>query len=278
MAQSEYKCVYAYRACKILQDFLVANRVTGRVLLPANVCTDVNDTIVAAGAIPVFADIDRITLCLDEQVMMDQAPKMDAIIFVHTYGVEIELTPVFQKLKALNSRVLIIDDKCLCWPSFSADCTTEADLVLYSTGAKKQLDLGGGGYGIVRSRLAKLMGHSEKTLSSPELLRLKTGDYQELIERRERVYRIYRDNLPYSIQLPKQFQQWRFNIWVDNKDEILNALFTEGLFASGHYKSLYPDCYNAIQLHEHVINLFEDHFYTEEQARQTCEVINRYIP
>lgn len=115
-----------------LQDFLVSNIVTGRVLLPANVCIDVNDMIVAAGAIPVFADIDRITLCLEEQVMMEQVPKMDAIVFVHTYyGEENDLTPVFRKLKALNSRVLIIDDKCLCWPFFSADFTTEADLVLY---------------------------------------------------------------------------------------------------------------------------------------------------
>ena len=112
----------------------------------------------------------------------------------------------------------------------------------------------------------------------------KTGDammaYMKkdaMIPHKEKLNAIYRDMLPVTIQLPAQYQHWRFNILTGKKDEILKALFAEGLFASSHYMSLSNGCMIAQNLHEHVLNLFNDQYYTEEQAVKTCEIINSII-
>ena len=92
---------------------------------------------------------------------------------------------------------------------------------------------------------------------------------------RERLNKIYRENLPQCIQFEEKYQHWRFNIMVENKDEILKALFDNGLFASGHYKSQSNNCSTAKYLSERVINLFNDFYYTEEKAIRTCEIIRK---
>ena len=100
---------------------------------------------------------------------------------------------------------------------------------------------------------------------------------QKATAHRQRLNKIYSTALPTTIQLDEKYQNWRFNIIVENKDEILKALFDAGLFASNHYKPQTTDCPNAQYLYEHVINLFNDFYYTEEQARKTCEIINRMV-
>ena len=37
-----------------------------------------------------------------------------------------------------------------------------------------------------------------------------------------------------GIQLNNIYQNWRFNILVENKEEVLNAIFEKGLFASNN--------------------------------------------
>ena len=67
-------------------------------------------------------------------------------------------------------------------------------------------------------------------------------------------------------------------ILVENKYEILNALFAEGLFASSHYKALGNEPTPiASNLANHVINLFNDEYFTEEQTIKTCEIINELL-
>jgi hypothetical protein len=74
------------------------------------------------------------------------------------------------------------------------------------------------------------------------------------------------------------FQTWRFNISVKNKQRILDRIFSANLFASSHYASL-ADIMGEDQapcaegLAESVINLFNDHHFTPEQAEQTCKII-----
>ena len=98
-----------------------------------------------------------------------------------------------------------------------------------------------------------------------------------MIAHKEKLNAVYRKMLPSAIQLPDAYQHWRFNILTDKKNEILKALFAEGLFASSHYKSLSKDCLIARNLHEHVLNLFNDQYFTAEQAIRTCEIINAFL-
>jgi hypothetical protein len=81
-----------------------------------------------------------------------------------------------------------------------------------------------------------------------------------------------------EIQLPAEFQTWRFNIRVKNKQPSLEKIFSAGLFASSHYASLADimgeqkaPC--AENLAKSVINLFNDHHFTSDQAEQVCKII-----
>ena len=103
-------------------------------------------------------------------------------------------------------------------------------------------------------------------------------------EYRQMINDIYTNNLPSEIQLPSNYQKWRFNVKVNPllKQPIINRLFHEGLFASSHYHSanilfddeLFP---NSNKLFDEIINLFNDYNYTKAMAMKTCKIINSVL-
>lgn len=98
------------------------------------------------------------------------------------------------------------------------------------------------------------------------------------LSHRASLNQVYAGMLPLEIQLPAPFQSWRFNIRVRDKRRVLEAIFRSGLFASSHYASLagIVDDGKAPQaeaLAETVINLFNDHHFTSDQAEQVCRII-----
>ena len=273
--------VAAYRANKILFNFLQSNNLRGTILLPANICHDVVEMLKYAGNKLQYIDIDPHSLIMDWTQMMSHVKDACAILCVHTYGVEEDYTEKFNAIRALNPDIAIIDDQCLCFPDLSL-IESSADLVLYSTGSKKQVDLGKGGIGYVASRwqyddvdiLGEApLGNEEWMLDEVAVLRRMDA----IMKHKDCLNKIYRYNLPTNIQLPEKYQHWRFNILVPDKDAILKAIFDAGLFASNHYASLSEDCQVASNLHRYVINLFNDSYFTETQAKQVCEIINRYV-
>ena len=141
------------RACKIIYNFIKSNNITGKVLLPANVCHDVVDTILYAGLSVQFIDISLDTYCMDEELICRYIDDASVLLYVHTYGVEKNFIQIFNKFYALNPNLIVIDDKCLCMPCFHND-EINADLELYSTGEKKQVDLGGGGFAYIADKWA----------------------------------------------------------------------------------------------------------------------------
>jgi hypothetical protein len=81
-----------------------------------------------------------------------------------------------------------------------------------------------------------------------------------------------------------KFQEWRFNILVDPgiKEKILNGLFENKLFAGSHYSSLshifgQKRSPVAEKVKSRIINLFNDRYYSGEQALKTCDIINKYF-
>ena len=275
------KLVTAYRANKILFNFIEVNHITGKVILPANICVDVVNTLRYAGLELVFVDVQANNLCINQSSVLQLAPSAAMLLFVHTYGVEDEYHEFFAQVKEVNPNIIIVDDKCLCLPDLNVD-ETPADLVLYSTGAKKMVNLGGGSIGYVADqwKYDEIKVESNEYLTN-EMWLLDTKQLymkmDAMIAHKEKLNAVYRKMLPSAIQLPDAYQHWRFNVLTDKKDEILKALFAEGLFASSHYKSLSDDCVIAQNLHEHVLNLFNDQYYTEEQAIRTCEIINSIL-
>lgn len=270
--------VFSYRANKILFNFMRSNHLQGKVILPSNICHDVVETLLYAGYTMQFVDMDARTLCLDWKQAISLARDACAILFVHTYGLEDDFSDFFVAARMENPHIAIIDDRCLCFPCLDL-VQTDADLVLYSTGEKKQVDLGVGGIGYVAEgwryediRLAENAVLTNDTWIPNKAEIEKKMD--EVIRHKEKLNAIYRSNLSqYILRLPDPYQHWRFNIVVPNKMEMLKAIFDAGLYASGHYVIQGGNCPIATNLYERVINLFNDFYYTEDQARKTCDVI-----
>ena len=275
------KLVTANRANKILYNFIKANNVEGTVLLSSNICESVVYTLRCAGIEIQFVDIQADNLCVDQSSVLQLASEASILLFVHTFGVEDNFYEFFAKVKVVNPNIIIVDDKCMCLPDLNVD-VSPADLVLYSTGAKKMVNLGGGAIGYIADQWEyeevevepNEYLNNEQWLLDTKQLYIKMD---AMISHKEKLNAIYREMLPASIQLQAQYQHWRFNILTDKKDEILQALFAEGLFASNHYKSYSLDCPIATNLHNYVVNLFNDQYYTQEQAIRTCEIINSII-
>lgn len=276
------KRVTAYRASKILYNFLKSNqeRIRMPFLIPANVCSNVPETLDVAGVDYRLVDIDARTLCMDEAYVLNHAMECSGILMVHTYGVETDFAPFYQQLRAANSDILIVDDRCLCMPSFEPQ-TYDADLVLYSFSEKKQVNLRKGAMAYVGENVRyEECPIPEQSFLTNEEWKLNEGEafaaMDAAIAHKEKLNAIYRKKLPKAIQLPEAYQHWRFNILVKNKNEILKALFDAGLFASSHYKALEEEpAPIASNLSSYVINLFNDRYFTEEQAKKCCEIINR---
>lgn len=273
--------VTAYRANRILYNFIKSNSIQGEAIVPANLCRSVVDTLYLAGMNLFFVDISEDTLCADDRVVIEKARDASLLVFVHTYGIEMSCPGWFSTIKKINPSLAIVDDRCLCLPQLTLD-DCSADLVLFSTCSKKQVDLGYGGIGY----LSEKWEYKETIVESNAILtNMVWTPVLDSIEDRirdsalhkEHLNSIYYDCLPSEIQLPKGFQNWRFNILVSNKEVILENLFSSGLFASSHYCSLSDHCSVAVNLHKRIVNLFNDFYYSEEQAIRTCEVINNII-
>ncbi len=272
--------VTAYRASKILYNFLESNqeRICAPFLIPANVCVDVPRTFDEAGVPYQYVDIDVQTLCMDEAYVLNHAIECSGVLMVHTYGVECDFEEFYQQLREKNPNILLVDDRCLCMPSLEPD-TYGADLVIYSMGDKKQVNLHKGAIGYIAKDVAYTNHEVCEGFLTNEDWHLNEGELSAVMDaaiaHKEKLNAIYRNALPKTIQLPEAYQHWRFNILVENKEEILKALFAEGLFASSHYKALGDQSTPiASNLANHVINLFNDEYFTEDQAVKSCEIIN----
>ena len=304
----------ANRACSLLYSYIKEHS-SGKWILPVNVCPDVPLTFCLAKVEFDFVDIDAGTLCLDfKQVRESLSKEPDAytgVLFVRTYGVLNNIRKEFRSIKSIKDDLHIIDDRCLCMPERTPDLM-DADVVLYSTGHCKQIDFNGGGLAFynkdekykIDNRLcydgtdeeliykeAYMRGEPLKCIpsgwlkmdyyeSSSEYLKKIEIEVPERAEQRNSINSIYKELLPHSIQLPDEFQNWRFNIKVPRqlKDSILSNLFDNGLFASSHYHSVnrlfdtktYPV---SDALFDSIINLFNDRYYAKDKAYKTCEIV-----
>lgn len=272
--------VVAYRANKVLYNFLRSNECK-TIIVPANICGGVVRLLQWMQCTIIYCDINPATLCMDEEAVLLVVDKADAILFVHTYGVETDFAECFAKFRERNSKIAIIDDRCLCMPEVEIE-DSAADMVLFSTGEKKPVNLGIGSIGFV----ADGWKYAEFEVEENEVLNNTKWELEDdvllskmdaTIAHKEKLNAIYRKALPKSILLPEAYQHWRFNILVPNKAEIMQAIFDAGLFASGHYAPQSDECPVAAKLYEHVINLFNDDYFSEEQANIICRIINEKL-
>lgn len=270
--------LYEKRASAILYNFLVSSRETRPFLLPANICPIVPLVFLKAGKTFELIDISSGTLCMDANVVIEKISKRPysyaGIFFARTYGVTSNQEVFFRQLKDVSPELLIIDDRCLAPPDFTPPGGSCCDLVLYSTGYSKIVDIGWGGFGFLHKGIINYE-REQMPFSHQDLLDIEASyknhlshkspffyhdsdwldttlpevdfpEYRQRVElelarslkHKAEINAIYASNLPPEIQLDEPYNYWRFNIVVPQKQKILNSIFQQGLFASSHYASV----------------------------------------
>jgi len=242
------------RASTVLYDVLMTLNKDIKFLLPLNICPIVPDTFLEAGLKFEFVDIDLKTLCMDKKLALEAIKNdksISGILFVKTFGIELNTEDFYQKIKALNRNFFVIDDQCLSFPKFDFDINNSfASLVLFSSGYSKYVDIGYGGFGFLKDIEFKesLQDNKNSKLFLDYQNEIK-GKIPLISEHKSKLNAIYQKGIPSNMHLGRSFESWRFSVLIDKKNDLLEAIFQEqGLFASSHYApidSKYKD--NPIQ-------------------------------
>lgn len=307
------------RASTILYNTILSNNLNkGIFLLPANICPIVPATLFKAKTKFLFYDICLKNLLPNINEIfpiINKGKNITAILYNHTFGIENNPEDKFEEIKSINKDIFIINDSCLLKPKLKIE-NTYADITLFSTGYSKFVDLGFGGYAFLKKQYLynnnenqyeekdhdKLVSDFKKALSSntkfvykdsnwldTNKINLKKEEYFTIIKKRiteveknkESINKIYTELINPKFQLDNIFNNWRFNIKVNNKELVLSKIFENNLFASSHYQSLVGifgkgNGNNAKTIHSKIINLFNDFRFDEEKAKLVSKIINKY--
>ena len=307
--------VQAPRASAILYNLLKSQDKLRPWLLPANICPIVPITFFKAGIPIEFVDISAETLHMDLEQAEGQLERgvYGGILYAHTYGEPSIPNDFFQHVKSRYPDLFLVDDRCLCIPDLEPNPEMVADVALYSTGYAKMVELNFGGYAFLKDDIPyqpaylpfnseaheeiesgykqAIQNRAQYVYNDSDWLQTDADlpawyDYHQQIadgvkaslQQRTALNKIYANHLPAEIQLSQEYQFWRFNLRLKNKDHVLKAIFSAGLFASSHYASLAGimapgQCTQAETLANEIINLFNDYYFDPQQAEQVCAVI-----
>ena len=308
---------FEQRASTVLFNIISSHVPSGPFLLPANICPIVPLVLCKAGHTFEFIDIDPETLCLDHKAVIARWRQAQAvptgIIYVRSYGAIFKTDRLFSQIKLLSPKALVIDDRCLCPPDFSELIPKNIDAILYSTGYAKYVDIGFGGFALLRlgvpycqrrlpydvddlesqidqytvclAKRQRFFYHDSDWLDT-RLPVLTWADYRAQVEQecermtvtKSQLNAVYAAHLPSGIQFPDHFQAWRFNIHVENKREVMNTIRANGLFSSGHYEPLttlfgQKKAPHAENIYHSVINLFNDRYFDIDRAYKLTKLL-----
>ena len=247
--------------------------------MPVNICPIVPLIFKKANIAFKLVDIEKVTLCINQKKTLLHAKDKNCIglLYAYTYGIQYPIDSFFNTLKKINNNFIIIEDKCLCVPSFKIEDTSEyADITIYSTGYAKFLDLGYGGFGICNDNIKYSVhrtnfinkhfqnttnGYKKALASNIKFNNLHQNwldnrefnlheiDYKkdvckgiiEMTHHKSKINQVYRNNLSNSIIINPNHENkpsWRFNIRVSKKEELLKEIFKNKLFASSLYRRI----------------------------------------
>jgi len=304
------------RASVVLYRFLKSNFEDDIFLLPANVCPIVPLTFFKAGVDFFFVDIDKRQV-IDSNICLDllSRKKINGILFVHPYGKIIHNETFYKEIKAIDSSITIIDDKCLCIPDLSKNNKPNIDLELFSTGYSKFVELSFGGWGNISDKydyeeenlpynelaLARQLEAIKYSLNSNSLFRYVDSDwlntqplknknrYFELIkskiseikQHKNKINKIYETELPGHIKFSTGYHDWRYMLSINNRSNVLAKIKKEGYFAGTNYPSVayifkQQKMPDAEFYGKRTVNLFNDFRVKESNAKKISEIIKKF--
>lgn len=154
------------RASFVLYKVLAKLGNKNKFILPLNICPIVPETFMKANIKFEFIDINLDTLCMDEELLLNKIrddKDIGGVLFVKTFGIELNIEQLFKKIKELNEDIFIIDDMCLCIQQFDYDIEKSyADMALFSSGYSKYVDIGYGGYGFLKQKFGDIFMNKSK--------------------------------------------------------------------------------------------------------------------
>ena len=309
--------VFAQRASTVLYRLLLGRQDDRPWLLPANICPIVPLVFLKAGVPMEWIDIDADSLCLDLRELLhrvDAHPtRYGGALFVHTYGRAQRLDGVIDSLHQIAPDLTFVDDRCVCWPEFEP-INEQANVTLFSTGYAKPVDIGFGGYAFLRETvgyddsddaydpkaLESLTEQYKQRIAAGRPIRNADGDwldhstptldfdgYQTKVIEATSAARHHQAALreiyaaiPASVRLPDG--DWRTHLRLPERDAFVEKMFRSDLFCGTHYAPVskifgHADAPNAERLHQDVVNLFDDRYYTQEQAQRTVRLIEEHL-
>jgi len=268
------KKIYASRASVVIYNFINSQQFLKPFILPANICPIVPAVFLKANKKMFFFDIEKDNFQMNKDNLLNvirKYPKrFSGMLWMNGYGSEECNEDFFDKIKKINDNFYIIDDRCLQKPLIKLR-KSNADLVVFSTGYSKYVDLGSGGYGFIQKELKyrksdlifnendynKIINKFHRSINNKVPIKYnlnnwlgeETGitsnikNYNNKIkmklqasERHKNIINsVYEKNINSSCKVPPEFCQWRYNILVNKKDLLLKNIFKNGLFASSHY-------------------------------------------
>ncbi len=303
------KTLLGGRASTLIIAFLRNRKVAlrNKVLLPVNVCAVVRQSVLTAGCVPVYCDIHPENLCLDlaqTEALLKADSGIGTLLFNHTYGTcfwpEAELAHLKQ-----HYNIALIDDCAAMFPELTPPRATCADITIYSTGYAKCVTLPyGGGFAFLPddSDLSELPEHpldeaaraylkahpdvSAEWLQThhwyPTHLARPLEHYFDDIARtatqslahKQALNAIY-DTPLHALRAPGDIHLWRYTLRLPPpvRENVRKAIFGAGLFVSAHYQPLAPGFPVAQELADTVLNLFNDAYFTEAQAKLCAKII-----
>jgi hypothetical protein len=313
------RVVMERRASTVLYHYLRSVARRGVWLLPANVCPIVPAVFQKAGIAYEFVDIDRQSLCMDPIAALSRLRKATSrysgVLFARSFGHCGDFGRFFRGVKAIDAELKVIDDRCLTRPRFTS-LGQDADLELSSTGYAKFVELGWGGWGVLRGDESYLpavqafepgahanlveqfrvvlrersLFHCPQTLwldmRTPEM---GVEEFQFVVESRIEKSDLHKRSLNavYAEQLeawaaPAECRDWRFTLFCDCQQELIRAIFAAGHFASAHFASLAPmfgpgNVPVADWCGKRVVNLFNDFRYDEDRAGQLANLVRKVL-
>lgn len=271
--------LFANRACTILYNYLLSNSVNdGYWLLPLNSCPIVPITFLTAGVPFKLVDIESETLCMDRNLVLEviDDPGCLGLLFIYSYGIDRSFDDFFERIRNKRDEVAIIEDKCLCPPSFSEDDKSSySEFCLYSTGYSKYVDIGFGGFAIDNGKInyqkhptsfdesiaEQLVKTYKKCLREKEVFENPKASWiddrpflmdkekyistvqaekQKAAAGKKLLNAVYKENVPSRVWLMLEGQPvdaWRFNVLLPfSKEQLIHKIEATELFVSSHYQ------------------------------------------
>ncbi len=249
--------------------------------------------------------------------------KVAGILFIYTYGIENDtITNELLEFKKKYPSLVIIADKSLNFPKLNND-TFDLTLYSTGYGKSVDIGYGGIGHlsneykyfkpsiHYAEEEVKRLESYYKYCISNNikfdysyadsnwlnnDSLKYDRVEFFNIIEeetalaqlQKSNINKIYSENLPKSIMLSNNtninFDNWRFNIVVNQKTLLLENIFKNGLFASSHYAPLkmfsnveVPSESVSSELHKSVVNLFNYKYIDKEKAYRTVELIRKHL-